>query len=611
VTVSVTEKPVFVLANYEEYYKPQADVLDSRTFTVSKLTGGGNDPKKLFDERAKAATAKPSTDPGSTPGAWSPGGVNSYAIIDLGAKYVIKDILAYDKNSSLVAGFTLGFYACVGEQSPPSGVISSADALSMLSGSDWEKIADCDFNAYDTWFDGKTDVLTRYIAVGFGSGPNATPPGDWQYEWLDVPELMIMGYLAKGEAAPEPPRRVFEAKPSAEDHDFLYDNDFDDSVVDYTAYGADIAAVEMANADGTQGRVLKFTGTSSSPEFVIPGSFLSSMKQDIWYCIDYKFMTEDDFSAPKMALLNSYSPIFSNSGGGNLFKPQWSGDNGRRAAVSGEWHQLKAKVKISASSIISYEVFYDGASIGAATTTMTQTLPLSGIRFDMVADPNTNTSVFYYDDVWVYTQKQLSKIDASQFVFTPIQSANRPWMGNIESAFNEQLPPTGADNTTGGTPQGADPGNGNPVPGPLASWSYDAWGLAVDRFWLVDLGAEYAISDIYLMTKNNQITDVPFYIWSGPGAALPWNGSGIIPNEAIQPELQANWDVLFSDILSNANNYPNNGWGPAFHLAAPAQARYLILGCTNFSEGGSGKEAPSLQELVLYGNSVVYGIPEA
>jgi hypothetical protein len=37
------------------------------------------------------------------------------------------------------------------------------------------------------------------------------------------------------------------------------------------------------------------------------------------------------------------------------------------------------------------------------------------------------------------------------------------------------------------------------------------------------------------------------------------------------------------------------------HLAQPAVARYLILGCTNYIEGGTGTTTFGLQELVLYG----------
>jgi hypothetical protein len=54
---------------------------------------------------------------------------------------------------------------------------------------------------------------------------------------------------------------------------------------------------------------------------------------------------------------------------------------------------------------VSYEIYYDGALIGAATTDKTsQTYPLAGIRLQMMANTGT-TSVYYYDDVWVYTEK--------------------------------------------------------------------------------------------------------------------------------------------------------------------------------------------------------------
>ncbi|MDR1059804.1 MAG: hypothetical protein LBL83_00980 [Clostridiales bacterium] len=621
VSVDVTEKPVFVLANTDEYYKPTVAAIDSRGFAVNKLTASNGDPAKLFDERAASASARPAISGSATPGAWDPGALNRYAIIDLGAKYALKDVMVYDQNGSLKAGKVFAVHAYTGAEADlPAfsyGGESSADVIAMLAGDGWERVAACDFGAYGTWFDGKVDVETRYLVVGFEDGPNTLPPDQWETEWIAVPEMMLWGYLAKGETAPPPFVRTFEPKPDYGAHEYLFDNDFDGAsgggsggesgnepggaYSAYSTYGAAVSEVAGTNADGTEGKILKFQATTASPEFTIPAEALASMRAGTWYFIDFKIRAEDGYSAPKLTLLDSWSPIYSNSGGGNLFKPQWSGDSGRRALAPDEWHQLKARVMLGGGGVISYEVFYDGVSIGAATTTMTQALPLAGIRFQMVADPNTNRSVYYLDDFWVYAKKALPKIDASGFAFKPIQSTNAGWMGPVERAFNEQLEPDGAAVATAGTPQGADPGNDNPVPGPLAVSAYDYWGLGVDRFYLVDMGAEYEITDLYIMTKNNMQTDVPFYVWHGPGGSLPWSASDTIGDAAIRAELDASWTVDYAVVPSVANGFPNNGWGPAVHLGQPAVARYLILGCTNYIEGGTGTTTFGLQELVLYG----------
>ncbi|MDR1537825.1 MAG: S-layer homology domain-containing protein [Clostridiales bacterium] len=603
VDANVTEKPIFILANTDEYYKPIAEVINPRNFTVGKLTQSAGDPAKLFDENCKSTDAKPSIDANSNPGAWNPGALNSYAFIDLGAKYNLTDILIYDKNGSLKAGKVFAVHAYKGIESTLSlnlGNVSSDDAASLLAGEDWERVATHNFSLYDAWQDSKVNVATRYLIAGFEDGPNTLPYDQWETEILAVPEIMLKGSLARGETPPPPFIREFEEKPSSQAFEFLYDNDFDSEGDAYSTYNANVSLIDATNANNTHGKILKFEGTASSPEFTIPASYLSSLEANRWYYVDFKFKLDDENSAPKLTLLNSWSPIFSNSGGGNRFKPQWSDNSGIKAAVSDEWHQLKSKIMIDSAGIISYEVFYDGASIGAAKTTMVQTLPLEGIRIQFIADAG-KTSVYYLDDVWVYSAKVLNKLDPRAFAFRPIQNVDLGWMGAIEKAFNEQLPPDGAAISTPGTPQGADPGNGNPVPGPLPSYQYDAWGLGVDRFYLIDLGDVYDITDIYLMTKNNQATNVPFYIWYGPGESLPWNSDNVINNPNIQQELAENWNVAYSELLIGANGFPDNGWGPPAHYASPITARYIILGCTNFVEGGAGSSTFSLQEIVFYG----------
>ena len=200
--------------------------------------------------------------------------------------------------------------------------------------------------------------------------------------------------------------RTFEPKPAGEDYEFMFTNDFDTTGSIYTTYGGLFIVIDGKNANGTDGKVLKVQGTSTSPEFKISADVLGVMEYGKWYYVDYKFKLEDENSAPKLSLLDSWSPIYSKKGNGNIFKPQWSGDSGNRTVTAYEWHQLKAKIKLASSDhAISYEIYYDGDLLGAADTTMTnQAYPLSGLLMQMIADPD-ETSVYYYDDVWVYTEK--------------------------------------------------------------------------------------------------------------------------------------------------------------------------------------------------------------
>jgi hypothetical protein len=231
---------------------------------------------------------------------------------------------------------------------------------------------------------------------------------------VEISEKPVFVIFSEDEYS-NPFERSFEPKPSVEEYTFLFDNDFEGADADgdgvygsaYSTYGADAAAVEDRNADGTQGKVLKMAGATASPEFRIPASAIGSFEYDTWYYVDYKIMAEDSNSAPKLALLDSWTPIYSNSGGGNRFKPQWSGDGDRATLDPGEWHQIKAKIRIdSATNYVSYEIFYDGRQLGAATMNADGArnyLPLGGLMLQMIADPGTGRSTYYYDDVWVYT----------------------------------------------------------------------------------------------------------------------------------------------------------------------------------------------------------------
>jgi hypothetical protein len=124
--------------------------------------------------------------------------------------------------------------------------------------------------------------------------------------------------LAKAEGTE--PVQELESKPSSDSFEFLFDNDFDTPGSNYTTYGGVFTIIDSENANGTYGKVLKVEGTSASPEFTIPADALNTMEYDKWYYVDLKFKLDDANSAPKLTLLNSWFPIYSNQEG-NTFKP--------------------------------------------------------------------------------------------------------------------------------------------------------------------------------------------------------------------------------------------------------------------------------------------------
>ncbi|MCL2352254.1 MAG: hypothetical protein FWC55_06945 [Firmicutes bacterium] len=403
VSVSISEQPVFVILSQGEYYNPVSGIIDAHNFKFDTLTPASGNPSKLFDEFR--------TDTGTTPApndanAWDPGYRDKYAIIDLGAKYNLDTVYAWDTNNTLLGGNVFAVYAYTGAGAPSytSAGMTAAQVRTMLAGSDWERICWFDFGNWMTWDAANVSATTRYLVVGIEDGPSTIAKDQWNGPYLPVTEMMLKGSLAKGETPPEPWVRTFEPKPSSDENQFLFDNDFDGVHNDsYNFWGGTATAVDGTNANGTAGKILKVDATVANPQFTIPASYLASMQRDKWYYVDLKLKLTDTTYAPELRLLNTWSPVYNANGTGNRFKPIWSPDSGAVTVVPGEWHQIKAKFKIDAGNNIAYEIFYDGASIGAAATTIQQTLPLGGLLLQMTANPFTAGSTYYYDDVWVYT----------------------------------------------------------------------------------------------------------------------------------------------------------------------------------------------------------------
>ena len=428
VTVSISEKPVFVILSKDEYYNPVYDFIHPCNFSTWTLTPDSGDPTLLFDEQRTDTSTNPAP---NMQNAWSPGGMNRYAVVDLYAKYNLSNLYVYDREGALAAGKVLAVYAYTGGGTPDllPNSMTGAQVQIMLAGSDWERVAWHDFAKWDIWDEAVVDVETRYLALGFEDGPSTFYDNPWPVDWLPVPEMVIKGALAKGETpppdpppVPDPPPRVFESKPSEAEYRFLFDNDFEDGLIKGGTNGGIFTVIDSQSAYGTGGKLLKVESAAAQRGFTIPASALASVEPGRWYYVDYKFMTESADMAPEL-----YLRPFGQRGdfyvygrmGGNLFKPFWSFDSDIIAVKPDEWHHLKAKFMIDADDNVNYEVFYDGDLISARSMIYKESLPKDGLTLYMTSDQSTG--VYYYDDVWVYTRISSDTILNATFDKQPLR----------------------------------------------------------------------------------------------------------------------------------------------------------------------------------------------
>lgn len=606
VTVPVTESPVFVLANTEEFYKPVVGGI--LPVAVNKLTTANTDPRLLFDRGL--------TDTGTSidnSNGWNPGGLNRYALIDLGAEYVVTGAYVWDQNGSLTSGKVFAVYAGdPGGWVPAYGSESPARVMSELA-ENWERIGYDTFMDYGKWVNTlKTGpTQTRYLIVGFEDGPETGNTDVWATDTIAVPEMVLQGYIARGQTPPDPSERTYEAKPSETEYRFIFDEDFDSLASgtftpadnSYYAYaGGSTITVEDKNSDPEKGKVLKIDATGSSTEFGLQNALVDDLEEGVWYYVDYKLKIADEASKPVLQLVlngSDYRPIYNTQTAPHTFKPIWGGSSQATTVSPNIWHHLKTKFRIDpATKYISYEVYYDDALLGAATIDNSPaSAPITKI---IVATNNggVGRSTIYLDDIWFYTKIVKPKIDAANFTLYGLLNENWSWLGTPSNAFDEQRTPVGAPVATRGTPQGSDPANGVPQGGPLPLYQYSEFGVPVDRPVLLDLGEVYDITDIYLMTKNNAQTNTPFQIWYGPGfPTLPLQQ--FMTAAAVQSELAANWTLAYSQVLSAANGYPNNNWIPnPPHFDTPIRTRYVILE----ARGVNGNtQSTGIQEIVFYG----------
>ena len=580
VTVPVTEKPVFVITCEGEYYKPVPQVLDARLFTVNKLTQSNNDPSLLFDEQWNDSPAIANS--------WKPGAPGRYAIIDLGAKYDVTNVLLWDINSSLTEGKVFAVYAGeLGDWTPNYGNESAANVQAKLASDNWERIVTYDYMNYAIWFDGKTVVTTRYLIVGFEDGPNPGPNSDqWKADAIDVPEIRIKGTLAKGETPPEAWKRTFEEKPSEDSNTFLFDNDFDGGVSISTSAGT-ATIIDGLNADGTEGKILRITGTGAY-DVKIDSEYLEDMVMDTWYNLDFKFKTEDNTSAPSVYLIDNgqWRPIVGRTGDAT-FKPHWGNDTQNRVAARDEWHRLNVRIKInSGTGHISYEVYYDEQLVGTSTMTdaSISQLPLDTIYIRM--NSGTGNGVTYIDDVWLYTKTLKPKItlDLADMTIGAVS-----WSGTPTTDIYAQRAARLFDQQT------LDPISDSAAP------SGDYFNYAGrSRYMLVDLGAEYDITDLYMYNRNAMDGDARFTMWYATSLG--------------------DWSTAFTAQITEANlltriNAFNSGWTQACFSFYPtaamwvsesvnARVRYIVF--TALGDSGSGI---SHSEWIFYGTPAEGGEP--
>ena len=426
ITVSISEKPVFLVLSEEEYYNPIYDYIHPHSFDTWTLTPDSGDPSLLFDEQRVSLSAPPPNMANS----WRPEGVHRYAVIDMGAKYNLSNMYIWDRDGALAAGKVLAVYAYSGASSPDlaPNSMSGAQVQAMLAGHDWRRIAWYDFAGWDTWAEAVVSAETRYLVLGFEDGPSEFYDNPWPVDWLPVTELVIKGALAKGETPPQPPPSppplVFEPKPSQREFSFLFDNDFADGLIKGSVNGGTFTVVTGKNAYGNEGKFLKVETDIAKPEFIIPTAALASMEYDRWYYIDYKFLVESEDRAPELYLRpypgQDGSYVYS-SVGGNMFKPFWSFDSDIIAVHPNQWHHIKARIMVdSKDKYLSYEVFYDGARLSYRNGIFPQTLPLNGLSLYMTASPYLGGGVYYYDDIWVYTRTPGDDILTATFDKLPV-----------------------------------------------------------------------------------------------------------------------------------------------------------------------------------------------
>ena len=439
VDIAITEKPVFVITTEEEYYNPVNSVV--RPVAVNKLTESDSDPALMFNERLSEATTLNDTQANGAMNIWQPGGLYRYAIIDLGAIYELSNLMIFDGNGTVRRGKQFSVYAATDMNGwvPNFGNESSANVQAQLAGDNWSQILSYDFLPWMQWYAGGLEEGTRgrYLIVGFEDHVGDTTPDlpiRDESDYVHVPELFIKGYLAAGEVPPEIPARTFEAKPYADEFDFLFDNNFDSaatgvlsagdvkSALGFTVYGADVEVVEAPNADGeTDGKVVKINGTIDIPQVgisiadIIDGGTLAP---DVWYNMDYKFMTEDGRTAPEFWLTGTaWSPIIQRVDNAAVLKPIWGGDMHKRSVMSDEWHRINLRFKInSAARTIAYELYYDDVLIQKEGNALGNISVdgYSALMLQISAGTGSHGSI-YIDDLWVYTPIPTNNLQVVDF----------------------------------------------------------------------------------------------------------------------------------------------------------------------------------------------------
>jgi hypothetical protein len=203
-TVSISEKPVFVVLGENEYIPPVvSDFIDPINFNTWTLTPNSGNPEMLFDERRTNIEKNPIP---NMQNSWDPGGLHRYAAVDLGAEYNLSNIYVWDRDGALAAGKVLAVYAYTGGGQPslPVNSMTGVQVQTMLAGSDWVRVAWYDFASWEAWVEAIVNVKTRYLVLGFEDGPSTFYGNPWPVDWLPVPEMVLKGALASPAANAAP-----------------------------------------------------------------------------------------------------------------------------------------------------------------------------------------------------------------------------------------------------------------------------------------------------------------------------------------------------------------------------------------------------------------------
>ncbi|MDR1536807.1 MAG: S-layer homology domain-containing protein [Clostridiales bacterium] len=605
VTVRVTEKPVFVLATNERFYKPVSGLITP--LSAAKLNGDpGADPWNLFNEFSDPKNNASAIPDGSENTAiWNPYSKGKYVIVDLGASYYLTDVYLAD------------YYGDHSDFAVYAGDLGDWDALSktdwtaeevearLSDASKWTRLFDYDYGAWTNWVGKKVDPpeKARYLIVGFPSELNKAFT-DYRGP-VGVYEMALYGWLAEGEATPETPTPTPTAEPTPKAPNPTVAPPEDDDLVgeDFESFSAGpisegelkdnsrgITGLYHANAeiveDAERGNALKLTGTEDGIQLSIDATSLEAGKD---YIVECEFKTDSEAARLSLGTSDGAWVRLFNSEAAFSLNSRWFGNYIYDRNV---WNSVSVRFNAHVGGGYDYDLYLNGVNRVSyniqATDQNWPNLEPFGNRL-IIYSGGAGENIVFFNNIRLYEQDasepeepeepeepgepESLKIPTGGFSISPINHGWNP----TDALFDDQ----DAD--------GLDPKNGvfSKEGKPLYDYSNSSLGFS-DRWAYLDLGAEYEVTDIYILVKNvNPGTE--FHIYYGAGLDAAPNSYS---TEAIETEIASNWTEAYSSALT-----VGNAWAPPKVLNPPIKTRYMI-----FSTGGDGADASSISELIFYGS---------